>query len=110
MIGSLEKETQRKSEEVKELEKKLKEKEAEVVELRQWISSQESSIAERGINLPEKTICLSTLTGLIERLYKAEDEQQQQFLSLTLCKTEVDYHQQQAKELRSKVSSTQVYC
>ena len=88
---------------MKELEKSLKEKEAEILKLRQQISSQESSIAQREINLPEKTIHLSTLTSLIEQLYKAEDEQQQQSLKLTLCKREADYQQKQAEELRSKV-------
>ena len=88
---------------MKELEKSLKEKETEILKLRQQISSQESCIAQRGINLPEKTIHLSTLTTLIERLYKAEDEQQQQSLNLTLCKEKADYHQKQAEELKSKV-------
>ena len=90
---------------MKELEKNLKEKEAEVFKLRQQISSHESSIAQKGINLPEKTILLSSLTGLIERLYEAEDEKEQQSLNLTLCKREADYHQKQAEELRSKVST-----
>ena len=90
---------------MKELEKNLKEKEAEILQLRQQISSQESSIAQRGINLPEKTIHLSTLTSLIEQLSKAEDEQQQHALNLTLCKREADYHKKQAEELRSKVST-----
>ena len=108
MIGDLEKEAQRRTEEMKELEKELKEKEADILQLRQLISSQESSIAQRGINLPEKTIRLSTLTRLIEQLYKAEDEQQQQSLNLTLCKREADYEQKQAEELRSKVC-TRVY-
>ena len=87
---------------MKKLEKSLKEKEAEILKLRQQISSQES-IAQRGINLPKKTIHLSTLTNLIEQLYKAEDEQQQQSLNLTLCKTEADYDQKQTEELRYKV-------
>ena len=88
---------------MKELEKSLKEKEAEILKLRQQISSQESSIAQRGIDLPEKTIRLSTLTRFFEQLYEVEDEQQQQSLNLTLCKREADYEQKQAEELRSKV-------
>ena len=88
---------------MEELERRLKEKEAEIPKLCQQISSQESSIAQSGINLPEKTILLSSLTGLIERLYEAKDGQQQQFLNLTLCKREADYHQKQAEELKSKV-------
>ena len=90
---------------MKELEKNLKEKETEVFKLRQQISSHESSIAQKGINLPEKTILLSNLTGLVERLYEAEDEKEQQSLDLTLCKREADYHKKQAEELRSKVST-----
>ena len=105
LIDGLEQQAQRKSEEVKELQAKLKEKEAEVFKLQQEISSQESAIAQRGINLPKKTILLSSLTGLIERLYEAEDEKEQQSLNLTLCKREADYHQKQAEELRSKVST-----
>ena len=76
--------------------------------MRQQISSQESSIAQRGIDLSEKTIRLSTLTGFIEQLYAVEDEQQQQSLNLTICKREAEYHQTQALELRSKVSTLAV--
>ena len=47
---------------MKELERRLKEKEAEILKLHQQISSQESSLAQGGINLPEKTVLLSGLT------------------------------------------------
>ena len=83
----------------------MNEKEAEVFKLHEQISSQQSSLEQRGINLHKKIILLSSLTGLIERLYEAEDKKEQQSLNLTLCKREADYHQKQAEELRSKVST-----
>ena len=96
-MNNLKKEAQRKSEEVNKLEKRLEDKEAEILELRQRISSQQSSVEQTGINLSEKTSLLSTIAGLMERLYKAEDEQQQQNFKLTLLKKEADYHQKQAE-------------
>ena len=88
---------------MKELKERLKEKEAEILQLQQQISSKESSLAKGEINLPEKTNLLIDLTILIEHLYKAQDEHQQQALNLTLCTREADHHQEQAKELKSKV-------
>ena len=84
---------------MKHIEKILQEKEEEIHQLKQQISSQEERLAQRGVNLPDKTSLLSGIANLVEQLYKAQEEHQQCSLDLTLRSRKALYHQQHAEEL-----------
>ena len=99
MIDYLENEVEKRSDEMKHIEVILQEKEEEIHQLKQQISSQEECLAQRGVNLPDKTSLLSGIANLVEQLYKAQEEHQQCSLDLTLRSRKALYHQQHAEEL-----------
>ena len=91
------------SKEVAELKEMLQKKDAEISKLNQKIAFQEKKLQEQEKSLQEKTLLLNSLTTLVEQLYRAQDEQQQDKIKTRLCTLSADYHTKHAEELRSMV-------